>query len=101
MKSISEDCGWRSITEEGRAFTRKRPLHAKSAYTHQQSARTAIARQLFGGVASGQGRRLRQTDAVHERTGMAVDQLLAESGIDAILIANAAVIVSFDDDRPG
>jgi len=25
----------------------------------------------------------------------------AESGTDAILIANAAVIVSFDDDRPG
>jgi uncharacterized protein (TIGR02058 family) len=25
----------------------------------------------------------------------------AESGTDAILIANAAVIVSFDDDKPG
>src|SRR5882762_10219065 len=26
MKSISADCGWRSIADEGRAFTRKQPV---------------------------------------------------------------------------
>jgi len=36
MKSISGDCGWKSITDEGRAFTRNRTCAQTARRTNQQ-----------------------------------------------------------------